>query len=321
MTITSLREWRGHRRFVVLTTVTLIAVSLMAAGQKPADAAASRITGVEIVTRFTSPHSQSVQSVEAPCPQGKQIVGGGASAIEYDAAGLSLIPRRVTLTRLAPVGGSGQNRYAVTATETAPGTDNDWRVKAWAVCADPVPGHLIVSKATSFSSSAVQTADPVCPSGKSALGSGAMIHFPPDQPDQPKQGVGLQAARADALGVLTRTQAQEQPAGYPHNWQLVGFAICANTPQGFEVVGDASDEQDSETVKEARVKCPGGKQMLGVGGAITAERRPDGTYVAPGNVTLTWIIPGVDGLVIAVENTPTSVDWDFIVVRAICVDR
>lgn len=60
--------------------------------------------------------------------------------------------------------------------------------------------------------------------------------------------------------------------------------------------------------------CPGTKQLLGAGGAVS--------NVAPANVSLQVVYPFSNlrpGMVegAAVENTPTSVNWDFIVATAI----
>lgn len=95
--------------------------------------------------------------------------------------------------------------------------------------------------------------------------------------------------------------------------------------------GAESPQRDSESVKVADGSCPpdydndlppqpGGRPRtpISAGGAVS--------NVAPGNVTLDGTGPFLE-LVLdhevfasAVENTPTPLRWDFIVVGYICAD-
>jgi hypothetical protein len=95
--------------------------------------------------------------------------------------------------------------------------------------------------------------------------------------------VGLQVARTDKLGHLTRAQAHEV-GNFTGNWNMVAFAVCALPPRGFVVppFGE-SPERGSQTVKTATASCPGTTKLLSAGGAVT--------NVAPGFATLQSVIP------------------------------
>jgi hypothetical protein len=86
-----------------------------------------------------------------------------------------------------------------------------------------------------------------------------------------------------------------------------------NPPPGYELVYGQSEQRASESEKSATAVCPGSKVVHGAGAAIT--------NVAPGSVSLRVVYPSYDPkrvVAVAVENTPTSQNWDFIVAQAIC---
>jgi hypothetical protein len=298
-----------------MVVVLMVVTSLAGAGQKPAEAAAPRVTGVEEILKFTGSNSLSPKIALAQCPVGKQVLGGGGGVASL---GGPDVERRVTLTQLEPyINTIGRHNYSVTAAETAPGTTDNWYLVAFAICADPVPGHDIVAQGTGWSTTSLKETAAACPNGKRALGTGARIN-PFNLGDQYQHGIGLQVVRASGSGDITRAQAQAQPAGYAANWQLLAFAVCANTPQGYEVspYGESLG-RESEPDKGARVDCPGGKQLLG-GGATVG--------LAPANVTLNGTTPWQHlpdppsaWEARAFENTTTPLPWS-LAAQAICAD-
>ncbi len=90
------------------------------------------ISGFEMVTARTPNSgfdSDNLKQATAQCPNGKRVVGTGAS-IEGDAEDLA---GRVALLEIAPV--NGRQARAVAA-EMAPGTDRRWALIAVAYCAE-----------------------------------------------------------------------------------------------------------------------------------------------------------------------------------------
>jgi hypothetical protein len=291
-------------RFMISLVLALATIGSAIAASPP------RVTGVESSLVFSASNSQAVKKAKAECPPGKQVVGGGG-VISGDAAHVPSPWLSVMLTQLEPYTRLDPQYglvygYAARASETYSGTTGNWWVSASVVCADPVPGFHIVYSQSEASSSAVQTAIARCPSGQSALGTGARINHYLPQP----QGLGLQVARASGIGDIGRAQAHEVPQGYPYEWQLMAFAICANTPAGYHTLYGDSVEHESQEFKNATAVCPA--QMLGAGAAV------DNT--APGNVTLNAVGPLSSAYAAAVENTYTSASWGGVVAQAICVD-
>ena len=152
------------------------------------------------------------------------------------------------------------------------------------------------------------------------LGTGAMVAAT-SGPET--AGPALQVARADAQGVLTRAQAHERPAGWSADWQLYGYAVCADRPAGYEVRTGASPA-GPDRFKAATASCSDGTRLVSRGGAVS--------NVAPGNVALTalnYAYPDVDATraeaswnsPVDSAHLPAPVDWDFIVAQAICVAR
>lgn len=285
---------------VASLSVGLAGVQLVTAG--PASAVAGL---VKVTSPGTTANSVSPKTATATCPTGKRILGGGGWLIETGTA-----TRKLILTQLRPVQGTGgqSDRYVVTGAEAAPGISGNWLVQAYALCADPVAGMRIVSTATASSSTAVQATSAVCPGGTRALGSGASITNPQAQ-------VALQVARASGPGDIVRAQAREDADGYSGSWSVTAHAVCAPAPPGYEVVFGESPERGSEAEKVAFAGCPAGKRVHGAGAAVS--------NTAPAGVALNVIYPfnDLDEVeAFAVEGTPTSASWDFIVATAICAN-
>jgi hypothetical protein len=302
----------ASRGAVVLVGAAVASVMTMPGGSVRVGAqTAPVVSGVERVLSVSLVDSEPVKSAFARCPDGKAVVGGGATAsTEF----LGADPERLTLTQLQPttnIDGQGGDAYVVSAAETSPGVSGDWGVAAYAICADSesVPGWEIVTAHTTTSSAEMQSQAAVCPSGKSVLGTGASVSHNGGQ-------VRLQVARSSDPGDIARAQAHEQAGGYPRRWSLAAYAICANTPTGYQVVTGPSDEAASEQWKFATAICPEDKQMLSPGAAITD--------IAPGHVSLQVVFPDILLRAVhvrAVENTPLNNGWDRIIARGICVDR
>jgi hypothetical protein len=280
------------------------AMLALAIGATPASAA--KVEGVHMVE--TQSPSNSLQVKAAPpayCPPNERVIGGGGFIVSG-----SLKPTLTTLRPFRRYDGT-RDAYVVTAAETAPGTTANWQVKAYAMCAKPLPGlHIVQSPSGPVSSTPRQDAAAVCPDGQRVIGTGARI-------SAISGDVVLQVARPSGPGDIARAQAHEDADGYSGTWSVIAYAICAPPPDGYDIVFDASPLRDSQDIKVAGAYreegCKGGRQLLSSGAAIT--------NVAPGNVSLYGIFPWVDvqqTQAVAVENTPTSVDWDFIVATSIC---
>jgi hypothetical protein len=273
---------------------------------------AARLTGVHLVkSKVSARNSNAVKQQVAFCPAGQRVIGGGGWVHEFGSS------HNPALTELRPFHfyrKGNRDAYRATAAETTRGTRNSWTVQAYAICADA--GSLahwqIYSADSALSSSPAHATAKACPRGQRVLGTGASIEnqFTHD----PNGQVVLQVARSSQTGDIVRAQAHEDVDGYPYRWRVKGYAICATPPRGYVIpTFGRSPASHSETVKVAVSRCPAGKVLLSSGAAVS--------NVAPANVSLQGIYPSVAGRqtqAIAVENTPTSANWDFMVANAVC---
>ncbi len=271
------------------------------------------VQGLVKVQSSAISNSSPYKTEIATCPGGKKIVGGGGWTMTTDADEAE----SVALTRLEPSDnvGAGADGYIATAAETQPGVTGDWWVQAYALCADAssVPGWDINAAYTTTASDPKQQLSVGCDNaGQKVIGTGARIGI-----NALGQGeVVLQQAAALFTGLRARAQAQEDGTGYAGQWWLGAYAICANTPNGYEVVTGGSAQGQSETFKWAEATCSTGNQLLSAGAFTTVD--------VPPNVSLQTVYPRSNLRQLeasAVENTPTNVSWGMFSVRGICVDR
>jgi hypothetical protein len=314
--ITTFRRRTTTRR-AALAGVALGSLLTVAASTAPPAGAQSAPVVRGLVKVESQVHSDSSAYKEevATCPAGKKVVGGGGWTLVAGSAD----EERVALTRLEPsddVDGTGADGYIAAAAETAPGVTGNWWVQAYALCADAssVLGWHINKAYSAVASDPKQQRSVGCDnSGQRVLGTGARIRTDPIGQGE----VVLQQVNASApSGTHAWAQAQEDGTGYGGTWWLGVYAICADTPSGYEVVTGGSAEGQSETFKWAQARCSLGKQLLSAG-AFTATN-------APGNVSLQQVYPSsrlTQLEAYAVENTPTSLSWGVFYARGVCVDR
>lgn len=289
------------RRLAGVVVAAIVAVGV----QIPLAAPAAAVQGVHRVASPSAiPNSNSQRQATATCPAGERVLGGGGEILGLVGDNRT----RVVLTRLEPVNGSGQDRYIVDASEIQGGTTAFWSMQAYAMCvpAASLPGlHIVPASNATSSDPAPPQAIAFCPANERAMGSGARL-------SNRNGEVYLQVARASGPGDIVRAQGHEDADGFSGQWFVTAFAVCAPPPPGYETRFGESVARASETFKNALATCPAGKTLLSSGAAATD--------VAPGNIALTRIRPDLPNAVRAqaVEATPTTASWDFIVAHAIC---
>jgi hypothetical protein len=289
-------------------TARFVAAFAVAAALAPGVASASTVQGVHLVEGHSQFDSDFFKPARAYCAENERVIGGGARITEEN-GGVN-----AALTALKPVrliDHGTRDAYVVTAAETTTGTTGRWMVEAFAMCAKPLPGlHIVPSDPMPPSSEPMQATAAVCPAGEVVIGSGGTVSAGAEGQ------VVLQGARPSHPGDIARVQAHEDATGYPLIWSTTAYAVCAPRPDGYEeVVFAASLLSHSESPKTAGLAagdgCPLGKQLLSSGAAIGSA--------APGNVSLRTVLPLTQRTyATAVENTPTNLDWDFIVATSVC---
>jgi hypothetical protein len=241
--------------------------------------------------------SVSPKSVTATCPAGKQVTGVGG-----DITGSG---GEVRLDDLIPLGPTLQSVF-VTGFEDENGTFSNWLLRAYAICATPLPGLEVVSNSSptdSFSKNVTAT----CPAGTKLVGAGGELTNGAWQ-------VALdEVLPFPAVPFAVRATGVEDENGYASNWTVTVHAICANPPPGLELVTAQSDP-DSDFSASVPATCPSGKNLLGTGADIVAGF---------GQVVLDDVRPNAAltrNTVTAVEDeTGLASDWT-VIAHAICAN-
>jgi hypothetical protein len=200
---------RTARGLGVAMAFGLVASALTATAPAPASTStSSAVPGLVRVLASSANNSASPKTVIATCPGNKRLTGTGA---RIDGGG-----GEVALNDLTPNQALTSN--TVTAYEADP-TAANWRVTAYALCADPLPGRVLATAASALNSASPKTRTAPCPAGKRLTGTGARI-------DGGGSEVALNDLTPDATpGSTTATAFEEDPT--TANWRVTAFAICA----------------------------------------------------------------------------------------------
>jgi hypothetical protein len=192
-----------------------------------------------------------VKSAQAVCPPGKLVVGGGGAVWEQG-------PTSARLTGLVP---AGNNFLAIAETQFHAGGP-DWRVDAYAVCADrealgadrgkyQIARDVTGDDPSEMPTKTFKTAKATCPAGTVAYGSGALV---------PSNGrIGLQMNRTSGPLDISRATGRADNA-YTGSWTLASYAICAPP------VGGIHSEGELDPGSFATHHCTGGDSVAGPGG-------------------------------------------------------
>lgn len=265
--------------------VRLVAVvaGLLAAGLPAIPAQA--VPGLSVHTVVTSNSSSAVKTVSASCPAGKRVIGGGG-IVDSNGDG-----SEVWITSLRPLNYS----FQVTAVERDTGFAGYWWLRAFAICADPLPGLQIVSSTRPASSLSSQTHAAACPSGTRLLGAGGRVNDTSGQ-------VALRTVNTNVpVADRALVAGHEDSDGYTGTWSVTAHAICANPVPGFSIASGTSS-WDSTDVKSVTATCPSGQTVHGPLFAIDGK----------GDLFLHTLYPKSplnNVTVVAREENPVAENW------------
>jgi len=182
-------------------------------------APAFSLPGLEYRDAFSSFDSAATHSATAACSPGRRLIGTGG-VVDTNGPGQD----QVVLTAVRP--SADLTRLTVSGAEDETGFGGSWRVRATAVCINPVLNQQLVSASSGFDSADGKSASAACPAGTKAhaggfdVGSGrgevnvASYFVDPDLPfDWSREGF-VATGREDATG----------RAG---DWRVAAFAVCA----------------------------------------------------------------------------------------------
>ncbi|WP_412741903.1 hypothetical protein [Krasilnikovia sp. MM14-A1004] len=208
---------------------------------------AAALPGQQTVVARVPYQSSSSVTLDAVCPAGLRVIGGGGSI------GPQLGPDKVFLTQSYPI---NQSTWRVRAAEVAPGWDGQWALNAFAICANPLNGYEIVKGNSGPGVATFKTTyTPTCADHKKVFSAGGAVI------DAPVGQVGLTMIRPDGPLTIGRASARVAPAGYWGSWSVNSYAICANPVPGL--AGTSAIAADRIGLV---VSCPSGQRITGPGG-------------------------------------------------------
>jgi hypothetical protein len=272
-----MRIVRAFVAFVVgLVVLAVVDVS-------PARAA---VPGLQIVSAVTVADSVSPKSAVATCPAGKRVIGTGVY--------LDGVAGDVVVDDLVPTTSS----VVATGYERGGGTAAVWWIRAFAVCAAPLPGLTIVTTTTAATSSH-KTVSAACPTGTQVLGAGAAV-------TGGLGGVTLDALWPDTASVTAA--AFEDAFATTVDWTLTTHAICAQAPPGLVRV--TAGVVGATTAATSPV-CPAGTATLGLGWDISSRYG--------GRILVEGAMPTAGGAHVGARATDTAVAPGWVLAaRAVC---
>jgi hypothetical protein len=236
----------------------IAAVAGLLAVQTYAAAPSQAASGLTRVTKVSASDSTTSKQVAAVCPAGKRVVGGGAEIVNGRG--------QVVLQRLQPVRTATDERYAAGAREDATGYGRDWRLRVFAVCADPLPGQQIISSTAPRTSDSQQSLVGLCPNGQREIGFGGRIN-----------NGGGQVRFTDLYDFfgppssLLIVGAREELDGYAGQWSLSSYTICADEAAASDFVLVAAPSPTNSTNKATTVTCPAGTRVHTAGAQLRAD--------------------------------------------------
>jgi hypothetical protein len=132
----------------------------------------------------------------------------------------------VVLERLEPVQTATDDRFVVGAREDGSGYAPNWRLTAYALCADPLSGYgILPSTSGSPSSNSPQNTIPFLDRPTRGRLRGGASTAPPDRFTRP-------TCYAPPTGTVdfTSIAGQEDANGFAGAWPVTAYTVCASIP-------------------------------------------------------------------------------------------
>jgi hypothetical protein len=175
---------------------------------------ADPVPGLQIVRVDGPSNSVDNKHVTARCPAGTRLVGSGGDIVGQES--------RVMMSNLIP--SDDLTSVLARGAEDQAGTAVDWFVRAYAVCAAPLPGLQLVSAVSALDSAGSKAARAACPAGKALVGTGGRISG-----GLPVAGqLMLDGLTPDPQLTAVTVRFAEDQDGTAGDWRVHAFAICAS---------------------------------------------------------------------------------------------
>jgi hypothetical protein len=277
------------------------APSASAAPAVSAASAAAALPGLVPISAETAFDSQAFKPQRVFCPPGLQVVGGSYELIGAEGSVVldDFIPSADNLLVSAgEIVGPG---------EKSDGTTANWKIRATAMCANPLPGYSIQITRSDFTRTTSQSARAFCPAGTSLVSGGTEL----------SNGFGqVSTVMLDLANTSVEAVGRTDTDGYSGSWSISAYAICANHLPGWSVPRQLSPVDVFQSRSETAV-CSPGQVAIGVGWQTF------GTLVGIGDryFTRASFSTGANpGVTVSATGQPTSTPWE-LAAYAVCVNN
>ncbi|MDQ1651891.1 MAG: hypothetical protein QOI35_1091 [Cryptosporangiaceae bacterium] len=261
-------------RPAALAAAITLGVSLLT-GASPASAAPP--AGYELVSSpDTSFGRDGTLVAVAKCPPGKKVIGGGARPMVHDVD--------VNVSALTPVPAMmpGMSElFRVVAAGRMQNTLSFWKLRAYAVCADPLPGLTITTSVTPSNGDDNKILWPDCPAGKFPLANYPFLTGGAVGRVQILSNYFEPGGSWGAQAMENHSAPDEGPD--PGNWSLGVKTVCADPIPGLTWTGGHSASTAGPRTT-ASALCPAGQHALSFG-----------FYTSSGSADLETLAPNGDG--------------------------
>jgi hypothetical protein len=255
---------RKRRRVTIAATMAAAMLAALAGASivSATPALASTVPAATVVGPNSPFDSTPEKTTIAQCPAGQRVLGGGVR--------VNLGDDHIMITRQEPVHAlaTGLDSFVVTAVEDSVGTTNTWALQAYAVCAPPVPGMVIVATAGLTDSQGFLGITANCPSNTFVLGAGGRILDGQGHVGLVTQVTGASTSpngvNAGGVEELGTPDAQGRFPGFAGNWSVIAYAVCAPRVLSTDVEVIRAQPVASEVnPKIIPAACLGGKHVTG----------------------------------------------------------
>jgi hypothetical protein len=236
------------RRWIAAAAVAVVVATIQIVTTQPAAALPALVVKVADYSGGVSP--VSFKWVEANCPAGQVVVGGGAEIIGNPA-------HTVVLTGLEPHTPEGLKPYRFVVYGAALVSDDLWNLRAYALCvnAAAMQPYRVVEQPNLPSSGTFKSATVPCPAGMVAYSAGGSVsnHY---------GGLGLQLVRTSGPLDIGRATARVTSSSITIPWSITTYAVCGPRKDSIAAAGSIVNRPISS------LQCPPGQQLHGAGGGL-----------------------------------------------------
>jgi hypothetical protein len=239
------------RAGVRMAVVLAVLGSLLGGSLLTADPAVAAVPDLVRISNESASDSSDTKNITATCPGSSPALL--SAGYEIDGLGGAIV-----LDELRLATGSA----TAVAYEADPDYPGVWDLTVYAVCADPLPGRVLIPAVASFGSPDTASLSLTCPAGDTLLGAGFAVGGASASGE-----IEIDDFRPNGTTIVDPTAAfvrayETDPLAA--DWTLTTYGICADPLPGLARRSAVTDE-GALVAKDLTVSCLQGEVLVGSG--------------------------------------------------------